>query len=160
MAILLRNSLRISYLLTNSDAWHNLIEADLRNLEKIDEGLLSKVLATPITTPKEMLYLELGVIPIRFIIKSRRLNFLKYLLVQPCDSLVRQVLEAQLKHPTRNDWGQTIKHDLEEIGLEIDDVNNMTKKYFRTFVRNKTEAMAFEYLTDKKLKNKSTKTSS
>ena len=61
---------------------------------------------------------------------------------------------AQLTNPTRNDWGQTIKHDLEEIGLEIDDVNNMTKKYFRTFVRNKTEAMAFEYLTDKKLKHK------
>ena len=64
VAILLRNSLMISSLLTNSEAWHNLTEADLRNLEQVDEGLLSKILATPITTPKEMLYLELGVIPI------------------------------------------------------------------------------------------------
>ena len=101
-----------------------------------------------------MLYLELGVIPIRFIIKSRRLNFLKYLLDQSSETLVNKVLVAQLTNPTRNDWGQTIKHDLEEIGLEIDDVNNMTKKNFRTFVRNKTEAMAFEYLTDKKHKHK------
>ena len=127
VAILMRNSLMISSLLTNSEAWHNLTEADLRNLEQIDEALLSKILATPISTPKEMLYLELGVIPIRFIIKSRRLNFLKYLLDQSSETLVSQVLVAQLTNPTRNDWGQTIKQDLEEIGLEIDDVNNMTK---------------------------------
>ena len=70
------------------------------------------------TTPKEMLYLELGVIPIRFIIQSRRLNFFKYLFNQPSDSLVSQVLDAQLKHPSKNDWGETIMKDLEDIGLE------------------------------------------
>ena len=73
---------------------------------------------------------------------------------QPSESLVSQVPVAQLTHPTRNDWGQTIKHDLEEIGLQIDDINNMSKKYFGTLVKNKTEAMAFEYLNDKKLHHK------
>ena len=33
VAILMRNSLMISSLLTNSEAWYNLTEADLRNLE-------------------------------------------------------------------------------------------------------------------------------
>ena len=97
-----------------------------------------------------MLYLELGVIPIRFVMKGRRLNFLKYLLNKSSETLVSQVPVAQLTNPTRNDWGQTIKHDLEEIGLNIDAVKIMTKKYLRTFVRNKTEAMAFDYLTDNK----------
>ena len=115
-------------MLTNSDAWHNLIEADLRNLEKIDEGLLSKILATPISTSKEMLYLKLGVIPIRFIIKIRRLNFLKYILSQQSESLVLHVLEAQMKHPTRNDWGQTVLKDLKGVDIEIKDLKEMTKK--------------------------------
>ena len=68
VAILLMNSLLISSLLSNSEAWHNLTEQDIRNLEKCDEELLSKILDTPRTTPKEVLYLELEVIPIRFII--------------------------------------------------------------------------------------------
>ena len=104
----LRNSLLINSLLTNSEAWQNLTEQDIGNLERVDETLLCKILETPITTPQEILYFEFGVIPIRFIIKSKRLNFLKYLVSEPSDSLVSQVLEAQLKHPTRNDWGQTV----------------------------------------------------
>ena len=74
-----------------------------RNLEKVDENLLCKILETPISTRREMLYLELGVMPICFIIKSRRLNFLKYIVSEPNDSLVHQVFDAQIKHPTRND---------------------------------------------------------
>ena len=66
-----------------------------------------------------MLYLELGVMPIRFIIKSRRLNFLKYIVSEPNDSLVHQVLDAQIKHPTRNDWGQSVLKDLSDIDLNI-----------------------------------------
>ena len=34
------------------------------------------------STPKEMVYLELGLIPLREIIKQRRLNFLHYILTQ------------------------------------------------------------------------------
>ena len=64
VAILLRNSLLINSLLTNSEAWHNLTESDLRSLEKVDESLLCKILETPISTPWEILYLELGVMPI------------------------------------------------------------------------------------------------
>ena len=95
VAILLRNSLMISSLLTNSETWHSLTEADLRNIKKVNEALLSKNIATPLTTPREILYLELGVIPIRFIIQMRRLYFLKYLIGQPSEPLVSQVLEAQ-----------------------------------------------------------------
>ena len=127
VAVLLRNSL-------NSEAWHNLTESDLQNLEKVDEGLMSKNLGTPSTTPKEMLYLELGVISIRFIIQSRRLNFLKYLINQPSDSLVSQVLDAQLKHPSRNIWGQTIIKNLEDIGLEKK-LKDMSKPQFWKFVK-------------------------
>ena len=133
-AILLRNSLLISSLLSNSEAWHNLTEVDLRNLEKADENLLAKILDTPVTTPKEMLYLELGVTPIRFIIKSRRLNFLKYIMEEPKDSLVHQVLDAQFEQPTRNDWGQTILEDLKDVNLDINAVKNMTRKQFKTHI--------------------------
>ena len=157
VAILLRNSLLINSLLTNSEAWHNLTETDIRNLEKVDENLLCKILETPISTPREMLYLELGVMPIRFIIKSRRLNFLKYIVSEPNDSLVHQVFDAQIKHPTRNDWGQSVLKDLSDIDLNMNMLENMTKTNLRKHIKNKLEVMAFNYLTEKKLRHKKVK---
>ena len=76
VAITWRSTYLISSLLTNAEAWFNVIQTDIDLLESVDEGLLRKILETPSSTPIEMLYLELGVIPIRYIIKERRLNFL------------------------------------------------------------------------------------
>ena len=77
VAIILRNSHLVSSLLTNSEAWYNVTQADTDMLEGVDEMLLRRVLECPMSTPKEMLYLELGVLPLRYIIKMRRLNFLQ-----------------------------------------------------------------------------------
>ena len=63
-------------MLTNAEAWYSLAQADLEALESVDENLLRRFLETPMSTPKEMLY-EMGVGPIRNIIKMRRLNFLQ-----------------------------------------------------------------------------------
>ena len=68
--------------------------------------MLRRIPETPVSTPKEMLYLEMGVVPIRFIIKMRRLNFPQYMLKEDEDSLVHSVLKAQLKTPSPGDWGQ------------------------------------------------------
>ena len=88
VAMILRNSLLISSLLTNAEAWYNLSNAEVTDLEKVDEDLLRKVLESPVSTPREMLYLELGVSPIRNIIRSRRLNFLHYILHEEKQSLM------------------------------------------------------------------------
>ena len=78
----LRESLLISSWLTNSELWYNLTLSDIRELESVDEVLLRKVLECPMSTAEEMLYLELGVIHIRFHIMIRRLNFLQYILFE------------------------------------------------------------------------------
>ena len=105
VAMTLRESLLISSLLTNSESWYNLTLSDMRELESVDEILLRKVLECPMSTPREMLYLELGVIPIRFQIMIRRLNFLQYILFEDKNSLIHQVLKTQLSHPKL--WSMT-----------------------------------------------------
>ena len=94
VAVVLRNALLISSLLTNAEAWYNLSANEVTELEKIDESLMRRVLQCPVSTPKEMLYLELGVSPIRSIIKSRRLNFLHYILHEDKQSLIYSFLQA------------------------------------------------------------------
>ena len=107
-AVILRNSLLISRLLFNSEAWYNVTDVEMKMLENIDELLMRKILKAPAKTPKVMLYLELGCVPIREIVRSRRLNFLHYILNQEKTSLIYKFLKAQLKNPTKKDWGTQI----------------------------------------------------
>ena len=72
VGVILRNSLFVNGILTNIEAAYGLTSAEIEKLEKCDEQLMRAVLETPCTTPREMLYLELGVIPIRYIVMARR----------------------------------------------------------------------------------------
>ena len=75
VATILRNSLLISSMLCNSESWYNVSKAELELLETVDTQFLRGVLKAPKSTPKEMLFLELGCVPFRNIIKKRR-NFI------------------------------------------------------------------------------------
>ena len=76
VALILRNSLLISSLLFNSESWYHITSAEIHLLESADVQLLRSILNVPKSTPKEMLYLELGCIPLRYQIQKRRSLFL------------------------------------------------------------------------------------
>ena len=67
-----------------------------------------------------MLYLELGVIPIRYIIKMRRLNFLQYILQEDNKKLIHSFLQAQFEKPTKGDWAQSCIATLKELEIDLD----------------------------------------
>ena len=119
VAVTLRNALFISSVLCNSEAWYNISNEEINKLEQADEILLRRTLECPSSTPKEMLYLELNCLPIRFLIMSRRVNFLWSILAEDPNSLMHKFLKAQLKNPNKNDWGQTVLGDLEYLEMDI-----------------------------------------
>ena len=90
VALILRNSIFLNGFLTNLEASYGLADAEIEQLEKLDESLLRAILECPFSTPKEILYLELGVTPIRHIVMSRRLSFYHDILKQSSDSLLLQ----------------------------------------------------------------------
>ena len=104
VAIIPRKSLFINCILTNLEDSYGLTDSDLEKLEQCDEQLLRSILECPISTPKEMLYLELGAIPIRFIVMSRRLMFHHYILNEDNDSLINKFYNIQSRKPVKNDW--------------------------------------------------------
>ena len=159
VAMVLRNSLLLSSLLTNGEAWYHLTDNDITQLERVDEDLLRRVLECPLSTPKEMLYLELGVTPIRNILRSRRLNFLQYILQEEKDSLMFTFLMAQLEQPTRNDWGQNILKDIETVQLEmsLDEIEQMSTFQFHSLVKEKEKINTLEYLNSIKQKHSKVK---
>ena len=100
VATTLRESMLLSSMLLNSEAWIGLNQTDVDELEQVDEILLRRILETPSTTPKPALYLELGCLPIRFVIMKRRLLYLHYLLNVQNEEMLSQVFNAMKKKST------------------------------------------------------------
>ena len=149
IANVLRGSLLLSTLLSNSEAWYNISKKDIENLEKVDEAMLRKVFSAQCTTPLEALYLETGNIPIRFILMSRRLNFLHYILNQDSNSLLRNVFDAQVDNPIRGDWVTQVEIDMRELGLFLtfDQIKNISKEKFKQVLRDRVRKKSFDFLT-------------
>ena len=96
-------------------------------LETVDVILLQRILNTPKTTPNEMLYLELGYIPLRNLIQQRRLAFLFYIKHEDQNALVNRFFETQLSKRTKT----TVLKDIEELNLNvnIEDIKKMKQIY-------------------------------
>ena len=79
IAMLLRESIFLNSVLTNSEVWYGLTSADIDLLEAVDKDLLRRIYKVPNSTPIAGLYLESGIMRIGTL-KARRVNFLHYLL--------------------------------------------------------------------------------
>ena len=75
------------------------------------------LLETAQTVPYNLICLELGIEPLRYIIMRRRLIYLQHILKQNESSLIKQFLKTQMKTLKKKDWGKTVKEDLIHLGL-------------------------------------------
>ena len=100
VAIILRESLFLSSMLLNSEAWVNYSQKDVRKMEQCDEILLSKILDCEANTSNAIKYLELGILPIRYEIMKRKLSFLQYILLEDIMSMIRKVIKATQEDST------------------------------------------------------------
>ena len=82
-----RNAYIISSMLSSSEIWYGVTKQELEKLEQVDEMFLRNLMECSYSVPKDLLYLELGVLPIRYIIQTRRLLNLNHVLQQEKESL-------------------------------------------------------------------------
>ena len=101
---------------------------------------------------KVMLYLYIGLTPIRFIIQKIRLMFLHYILHENKTSLINKFLQIQIKNATKKDWGSLIMKGIEDlnINLQLEDIEKMSKGAFKKIVKEHIKTHAFIYLQNKK----------
>ena len=157
VAIILRNSIFINGILTNLEASYGLTDSEIEKLEQCDEQLLRSILECPSSTPKEMLYLELGVIPIRYIVMSRRLMFHHYILNEDKKSLINKFFKIQSRKPVKNDWSLTVRKNLETLKLNQndDEIKEFSIYSYKKIVNSAIQKEAFNYLI--RLKNSHSK---
>ena len=72
IAMLLRETLFVNVILWNIETWYNLTIKEIEQLEAIDRLLLKRILEAPVSTPSALIYLELGITPLRYIIQATR----------------------------------------------------------------------------------------
>ena len=114
----------------------------------MDREGLRKLLGCPSKTPKELLYLETGTIPVRYIIMGRRLNYLWYLLNEEEDALIRRFLQAQIDSPIKGDWILTVRENLAhlDINMTLEEVCATSKNAFKNIVKEALQKKSLEYL--------------
>ena len=86
----------------------------------------------------ELLFLETGTIPIRFLLKARRVNYLYNILSKSNNELINQVYYAQKRRPIKDDWFLTVQKDLKDLNIELSEnqmKKNMKKNIFKSYVK-------------------------
>ena len=151
-ALLLRESIFLNGILTNTEVWYGLKESELTELEALDYILLRDVLQTPSSTPIEALQLELGVLSVRTIIKARRINYLHYLATSKENEMIFKFFMAQLNYPLKNDWTNQVKEDLSDFAIN-DDLSFIKSKSINSF-KKLVKAQAAKYELTRLLKVK------
>ena len=96
---MLRNSIRYA-----CEAYYDLMENDLRQLEWIAEMFLRTLFEISKESPISQLYQEVGHNPARFQISKTPLLFLKNILHEVEDSLIIKMFMLQIQKPIRGDW--------------------------------------------------------
>ena len=81
-------------ILTNAETWINVTEADLTKLTMPDTMLQRQILSVSGNPSKVFMCLELGVIPVKYVIMEKRLSMLNHILNESTSSRMRQLYEV------------------------------------------------------------------
>ena len=109
-------------------------------------------------TPIVALFLELGILPIRFEIEERQLFFFKHLLDKDKNDPVQNVYFKQRRYIAEKNWGNYIKElrHTYDVPLNDDNVRQMTFEQWKSFVKTVIRDEAFMQLMAQCKGNKKT----
>ena len=113
----------------------------------------------PKSTPTSGLFLEMGILPVQFVIEVRQLMFLKKIIARDPSDPVKKVYLEMLKYPGENNRANNVL-DLRcqyNLPQKDENVNNLTWPDWKIMVKNQVKRSAFVTLFEKCLANKKTK---
>ena len=139
-------------MLLNAEVWYCLNTAEIKPLIDLDKYLLRKILHTPVSTPSESIYLELGCLDIETIVKARRINYLHYILKKDSNEMLFKFFMAQWKYSGKQDWAELVRKDLEDFDIPADFsmIKSKSANSFKTLVSKKAKVFAFRKLMSMK----------
>ena len=158
IALVMKESMLVSKLLSSSEIWYNVTKDQYTKLERIDEMFLRRIFNVPVSVPKEALYIEAGCLPVKYLVKIRRLMYLLNILHLDKRELVFKFFTAQKLSSDKDDWVHQVNKDKVEIKLQLSEeqIGKMSQDKFREIIKIKTTALAIKDLNQLKMKHSKT----
>ena len=158
MALLFRDTNLVSKLVSSSEVWYNISKSKYQKLQAIDEMFLRRLFDVPVTTPKESLYLEGGKMPVKFIIKSRRVMYWWHIVSLDKSELLYKVYMGQTLNPDKDDWICQLEQDKKDLhfNLKDEEIKSFSKDQFKRLVRSKVEIYAAKKLEELRISHSKT----
>ena len=147
---IMREGLLIGGMLTNIESWINITKVNIEKLEQPDTSLLKKVLSSEGNPCKSFMMLELGVIPVRYVVMQKRMQFLHYLLQESTESMLRKVFDALKDDSRKGDFVNLSNQDRKELNINYTDIEieNSSKSQWKKIIKSKTQIAALKYLSE------------
>ena len=141
----LRQAMFLNGTLFNSEAWQGITDNEVEILEKADKALLRSLINAHSKMPVEALFLETGTIPIRYVLKSRRLCYLKVILQKDSEELVSEIFNAQKADPYEGDYCLLIEKDMKDINMQTsdDEIKSTKEDKYKSKVKTQVKQAVF-----------------
>ena len=146
--ILLHNAIFTPSVIFNSEAWSNMTEKNIAALTTIQLKYLKKMMGVRQAATNSFIYLELGVLPIKYEIHKRQISFLYHIINLREDDPVKVVWRNQTKLPDHNNWWSGVKSLMNNYGIQFEEekIKKLSKCTFKNNVRTAVHEKAFKEL--------------
>ena len=153
----MRQAVILGGLLSNAETWTHLTDVNIAKLQMPDTMLQRALLSTSGNPSKVFMCLELKVIPVRYVIMAKRLNFLHYILSEGISSILRQDYDTMKCDGRKGDFYQLAKKDMEDLNIILteEEIRTYTKRTWKLFVSKKLKKFVLVKLVNEnnKLEN-------
>ena len=148
IAKLLHQSIFVNGSLVKMETWPNCTDTRIEAFERIEQTFFRKVLNAHSKTPIEALYLELGVVPLRFHLMKRRILYLQDIMNRDDGEITKQIILAQKEQCYKGDFYEQVRKNIEELSVTNEEMEG-SKERLMEVVAKKIKEHAYEFLIRK-----------
>ena len=149
IAKLLHQAIFLNGTLVNMETWPNFNEKRVEQFEKVEQGILRSILSAHSKTPIECLYLELGIIPFRFHLMSRRIMYYHTISHKYDGELTKMMLMSQKESKLDGDLYNQVEDDMKKLRITEDTIATYSKETVKEIIEQNVNKVAFVYLQQK-----------
>ena len=154
--LLLYKSVFLPIILYNAQAWSNLTDINIHDLQAVQLQYLKRMLHVPSSTSNPLTFLETGTLPVENEIHIKQLTFLHHILTLADDDPVKVTYSEQQKYSFEPNWGNRIiflkfKYDISETD---DQINQFSKEKWKNLIKTKVKCRVIKELKEQALVQK------
>ena len=154
--LLLFKSIFLQVMLCDAQAWTNLTDKNIKDLQTIQLRYLKRMMHAPQSTPNPFTFLETGCLPVEYEIHVKQLTFLHHILSLSSDDPVRKAYHEQQKYPYEANWGNRMAElrALYGVSETDDEIILIRKETWKNRIKAKVEGKALLDLKNDALNQK------